>query len=112
MSCETDLLQGIIVGGVGGAIAGITVALAGWTKSWLKDRSEKARVYNWLETYTENKKGKQFRSTRAITSWNNMTLERAQYICSIHDNIFLSTGPNEDMWGIYKHNPNRKREPN
>lgn len=66
---------------------------------------EKERVYKWLKENTSKEPDKQFRSTRAIASRNNLTEDRVRYICSIHDKIFLSTGEREDMWGIYEHTP-------
>ncbi|MBA7591172.1 hypothetical protein ES708_33324 [subsurface metagenome] len=63
------------------------------------------RVYEWLKTNTNNEPGEQFRSTRAIASWNNLTVDRVRYICSIHEKIFLSTGKIEDMWGVFEHTP-------
>lgn len=43
-----------------------------------------------------------FRSTRAIASWNNLTEDRVQYICSIHKKIYLSTSEKEDLWSLYE----------
>lgn len=107
---EYTIVQGIIVGGVGGAIAGITVPVSKWIVSWFKTRADQHRVYQWLEKNTSPKKGEQFRSTRTIASYNNLTEDRVRYVCSTHQDIFLSTGKAEDMWGIYDHNPVRKRE--
>ena len=61
------------------------------------------KIYKWLKSNTKNEPGEQFRSGRAIASWNNLTLERVRQICSIDKRIFLSTGKQEDMWGIYEH---------
>ena len=96
-----SIVDGVIVGGAGGAIAGITVYLIQHFHNKWKDKTEKKRIYNWLKKYTADKDGKRFRSTRAIASWNNLTMERVQYLCSIHEDIFLSTGEQEDMWGLY-----------
>ena len=60
---------------------------------------EKKRVYGWLKKST-TKEGKHFRSTRAIASFNNLTMDRARYLCSIDKRIFQSTGAVEDMWGL------------
>ena len=100
-----SIWDGIIIGAAGGAIAGLTVWLAQYTHTKTIEYRNKKRVYKWLKEYTTNEPGEQFRSTRAIASWNNLTEDRVRYICSIHDKIFLSTGEKEDMWGIFEHTP-------
>ena len=42
----------------------------------------------------------QWRSTRTIASYCNVTEDRVRYICSIDERIGLSTGEKEDLWGI------------
>ncbi len=96
-----SVLDGIIIGGSGGAIAGVTVWLLRLGSTKLLERSHKKRLYNWLKENT-SEEGKQYRSTRAIASWNNLTEDRVRYICSIHKKIFLSTGPEEDRWSLYE----------
>jgi hypothetical protein len=93
--------DGIIIGGAGGAIAGITVWIVQYLHGKSRDCIHGKRVYNWLKKNTSNNAGERLRSTRAIASWNNLTEDRVRYVCSIHDNIFLSTGKKEDMWSIY-----------
>src|SRR5450759_1175428 len=95
--------DGIIIGGAGGTIAGVTVALTQYIHTKTVECIEKRRVYAWLVTNTSNEDGNQYRSTRAIASWNNLTEDRTRYICSIHEKIYLSTGEKEDMWGLYVH---------
>jgi hypothetical protein len=97
--------NGIIIGAAGGAIAGLTVWIVQYSHTKWVERCEKDRVYKWLKENTSNEPGEQFRSTRAIASWNNLTEDRVRYICSIHNKIFLSTGEREDMWGIFEHTP-------
>ena len=98
----TEILNGIIVGGTGGALAGITVSVVRFLGTKYADRRDKNRVYNWLKKNSADEPGNQFRSTRAIASWNNLTEDRVRYICSIHKKIFLSTGREEDIWGIHR----------
>ena len=96
-----DIWNGIIIGGAGGAIAGLTVSLVGCLRSWGSQKIHQRRVYVWLLKRTSNEPGKQYRSTRAIASWNNLTEDRVRYICSVHKKIYLSTGPKEDLWSLY-----------
>jgi hypothetical protein len=93
--------DGILIGAVGGACAGITVWLVQVVSTWIRDRWHRGRVYDWMVRNTTNEEGKRFRSTRAIASWNNLTEDRTRYICSVDKRIYLSTGEKEDMWSIY-----------
>jgi hypothetical protein len=96
-----SILEGITIGGAGGAIAGITI----WIVKMIEKKSiegiHKRRVYRWLREHT-SKDGDLFRSTRTIASWCNLTEERVRYICSIDKRIFLSTGKEGDMWSLYE----------
>lgn len=99
----TTVIDGIIIGGAGGAIAGLTVWLVQYIHDKASEKLDGNRIYKWLKNNTKNEPGEQFRSSRAIASWNNLTQERIRHICSIDKRIFLSTGEKEDMWGIYEH---------
>jgi len=101
----TTVVDGIVIGGAGGAIAGLTVWLVQYVHDKATQKFESNRVFKWLEENTTNEPGEQFRSSRAIASWNNLTQERVRHICSVDKRIFLSTGEKEDMWGIYEHVP-------
>lgn len=98
----TSVWDGIIIGGAGGAIAGLTVALVGGIHRRWQETLHKRRLYSWLKKNTSDTEGSRFRSTRAIASWNNLTEDRVRYICSIHSKIFLSTGEMENRWSLYE----------
>lgn len=102
-----SVVDGIIIGGAGGAIAGLTVWVVQYAHEKVTQRIHAKRIFAWLRknTVAEPDEGDQFKSTRAIASWNNLTEDRVRLICSIDERIFLSTGPNEDMWGIYDRVP-------
>ena len=95
------IIEGIIIGSVGGAAAGLTVSLAGYCHRKAVECIEKRRVYSWLRKNTKDKDGERYRNARTIASWNNLTEDRVRYICSLHYEIYLSTGEKEDMWGVY-----------
>lgn len=97
-----SVVNGIVVGAVGGTFAGITVWLVQLAHTKVDEWMDKRRVYQWLLDNTSNEDGKQYRSTRAIASWNNLTMDRARYICSVHEAIYLSAGTEEDMWSLYE----------
>jgi hypothetical protein len=100
MNCQ-KIIEGIIIGAVGGGAAGLTVSLAGYCHRKIVERIETRRVYSWLRKNTTDKDGNRFKSTRTIASWNNLTEDRVRYICSLHKEIYLSTGEAEDKWGVY-----------
>ena len=101
----TTIVDGIVIGGAGGAIAGLTVWLVQYVHDKVVQKLDGNKIYKWLKENTTNKPGEQFRSSRAIASWNNLTQERVRQICSVDKRIFLSTGEKEDIWGIYEHVP-------
>lgn len=97
-----EIWSGIVIGGAGGAIAGLTVSLVSCIHSRMLEEIHKHRIYTWLVKNTANEPGKEYRSTRAIASWNNLTQDRVRYICSVHKRIYLSTGPGDDLWSVYE----------
>jgi len=99
----STVMDGVIIGGAGGAIAGITVYLIQYAHDKVRDKIESKKIYVWLEKNTKDKRGERYRSTRAIASWNNLTIDRVQYLCGYDKRIYLSTGENEDLWSIYIH---------
>lgn len=106
----TTLIDGIVIGAAGGSIAGLTV----WGVQYLHDKVTKYvdcnRLYNWLKANTDadKKKAKEFRSTRAIASWNNLSEDRVRLLCSIDERIHLNTASDDEIWSIYsnKYTPN------
>lgn len=96
----STVIDGIIIGGAGGAVAGITVYSVQYLHQKINDRIDSSAIYKWLSENTEDEQGNRFRSTRAISSWTNLTQDRVRYLCSRHNKIYLSTGQREDMWGV------------
>ena len=94
------VLAGILIGAVGGALAGLTV----WFVDYLHKKAllwiHRKRVYVWLSANTRPHHKDEFRSTRTIASYNNLTEDRVRYVCSHDRHIVLSTGETEDLWGI------------
>ena len=101
--CASDLsiIDGIVVGASGGAIAGLTISLVHFIYTKIVECTHKHRVLAWLKKHVEDVDGKRHRSTRAIASHNNLTEDRVRFICSHHKHIYLSTGNEEDMWGLH-----------
>lgn len=101
MSEESNIINSIVIGAVGGALAGLTVVGVQYChEKWLECRDRK-RVYKWMHNEIgENGEGNRYLSIRHIASHTNLTEDRVRYICSIHQDIYLSTGKKEDMWGV------------
>lgn len=104
MASNIEIWDGIVIGAVGGAAAGIALSCFELLKSEIIEWHDKRKVYRWLVANTTPEIGEQYRSTKEIASWTNLTLERALYICSIHPKIFMNVRTSQDMydfWSIY-----------
>ncbi|QQD19149.1 hypothetical protein I6N98_04650 [Spongiibacter nanhainus] len=94
---EDKILEGVVIGATGGALAGITVYLIQFLHRKCVDCIESKRIRTWLQVNTSRN---EWRSTRAIASWTNLPMERVQYLCSHDSKVKLSTGENEDVWAL------------
>jgi hypothetical protein len=97
-----SICDGIIIGGAGGAIAALTVWLVQYVQAKILRKIDCNRAYKWLKENTSNESGSQFRSTRTIASWINLTQDRVRYVCSLDKRIFLNA-EEDDLWGIFEH---------
>ena len=77
---HNDILDGIIIGGVGGAIAGLAVWLIQFVRETRSENRDRNRIYSWLYKATKDEDYK-WRSTRTIASYNDLTEDRVRYIC-------------------------------
>ena len=104
---DLTVSQGILVGGAGGAAAGIAVYAVQLIHQKISDHCDSSRIFKWLKENSSDVDGKRYRTTRAIASWNNLTEDRVRFLCSTHKKIYLSTGPQEDRWSIFgrEHSP-------
>ncbi len=95
-------LNSIAIGASGGSIAGITVYLFKYLHDKINDYLDMESVYKWMENeILTNENNNKHLSTKLVASYNNITMDRARYICSRHKNIYLSSGTTDDLWGIY-----------
>lgn len=88
---NTDVLGGIIIGAVGGGIAGLVIWLADLIRKGFIKRAETKRIETWLKNSENN-----WRSTRAIASHNNIPEDRVRYLCSYSKKISLNTKDGND----------------
>jgi hypothetical protein len=94
---EYKIIEGVVIGATGGALAGITVYLIQYCHQKFVGCIESKRIRDWLQ---ENTSKNEWRSTRAIASWTNLSMDRVQYLCSHDKKIKLSTGEKEDTWAL------------
>jgi hypothetical protein len=102
---KIEVGQWILIGAIGGGTAGVAVSLFEVVRGRASDFLDKRTVYRWLAKSTAVEAGHEFRTTREIASWTNLTIDRTRYICSIHPKIMLYTGINigeDDMWSIFE----------
>jgi hypothetical protein len=104
---EDKIIEGVVIGATGGALAGITVYLIQYLHQKSLDCVESRRIRKWLE---DNTSKNQWRSTRTIASWTNLPMERIQFLCSRDELVKLSTGENEDIWALRTKIPEAKFE--
>jgi hypothetical protein len=94
-----DVVNGIIIGATGGAVAGLLLWIVGRLNEYELQWRDGRRVYKWLDKVTKPEGAKPWHSTRAVASYNNLTEDRVRFICSHHKKIDLSTKEKE-MWSI------------
>lgn len=92
---EDRIIEGVVIGASGGALAGVTVYVIQYFHQKVLDCVESKKLRSWLK---ENSSDKNWRSTRTIASWNNLPVELVQYLCSRDGKIKLSTGENDGLW--------------
>jgi hypothetical protein len=96
-----EIIDGILIGAVGGSFAGLALYLVQQLQIAIIYCVEAQRIYKWLGSHTTMEPGKNYRSTRTIASHNNVTEDRVRYICSTDKRMYLSTGKQENLWGIH-----------
>lgn len=94
----TDVWTGVVIGAVGGGIAGLVIWLADLFRKRIIKNYETKRVEAWLkESEIE------WRSTRAIASHNNITEDRVRYLCSYSKKISLNTKDGNESDEVWKY---------
>ena len=96
---SSEVWNGIIVGGAGGASASIIFGILGWTKEQIFIHRDSYRIYKWLSDETSTESGQIWHSTHSIASYTNLTEARVVYICSINKRITRNSQEKE-VWGI------------
>lgn len=94
-----EVMNGILVGATGGAVAGLLLWIIGRLNEYELQLWQGRRIYKWLDKVTSEEGSKPWRSTRVIASYNNLTEDRVRFLCSHHKKIDLSTTEKE-MWSI------------
>ena len=92
-----DIISTSVGGAAGGAVAGLVLYGVQQAHQAIRDAIDTKRVLAWLKSESARF---DYRSTRAISSFNNLTEDRVRYICSRCPEIIMSRGENEDMWTL------------
>lgn len=93
-------------------VAGTKFLLSGKYRDW----HEKSRIYNWLYNETKGyrnltvgfppKGDPRWKTSMEIANSTNLSIERVQYLCRIHDKIvampknYWPNEPSKDFWAI------------
>lgn len=110
------MLEGILIGGAGGTIAGLAIWLIPLLTMKVTERADKKRVYNCLFERTKLLKFSDsdldnphyWISTTDIAVYTNLTQDRVQYLCRTHKRIipmnqtyyFRYEKPLKEKWSI------------
>lgn len=105
----STIVEGIVIGSVGGAFAGLAVYWSQYVHKKVVDSRERKRIRGWLQKNAAKEPDNQFHSTRMIASWCNLTEDRVRYLCSIDEDILLSTGHEKEMWSIHLREPPKRK---
>jgi hypothetical protein len=113
-----SVLDGIVIGVVGGTFAGLAVWIAQLGREYALEKWHKNRIYNWMNKRIHQRgltAGSPFRSgvdspwvtTLEIADHTNLPLDRVRYICSLDKRITPLTErelfpkePLEERWAI------------
>lgn len=95
-----DIVSGIVIGGAGGAVAGLVLWLVARFNEYEIEWREGRRIYRWLDRATVSDGATKWRSTRAIASFTNLPEDRVRDLCSRHPKIVMSTKEKE-VWGLF-----------
>ena len=94
-----DIISTSVGGAAGGAVAGLVLYGVQQGHQVIKDWLDTKHVLKWMKSESAKY---DYRSTKAIASFNNLTLDRARFICSNCPEIVMSRGDIEDMWTLKK----------
>ena len=99
------MLEGLFIGVMGSAIAGLILWRVKLSKEKRTEQTDKKTIYNWLYKRTKPHtrltvgtpiNDPRWVSTTEIASYTNLTPDRVRYICSVHKKIRPMM--KEDLW--------------
>lgn len=104
---EPSINQWIAIGAAGGASASLIFWIVQNLTGKIKEYYQRNRVCKWInETTVQNEKGIAYKTTKEISSANNITQDRARYLCSIDNRIHLSVDENiNERWCLKAYKP-------
>lgn len=105
---DITLIEGIIIGTVGGFLAGIAITILAPIGVFWRDRKGKRKVYRAIgENTRPDNPVVGWATTLQVVNSTKMTIERVRHLCSIHPDIQLDStskfgDPMKEIWVIGK----------
>lgn len=78
----------------------VAVAVIIWLYGKITRKTREKKVYLWLKENTENRAGKQFKTTPKISQGLGIDEDQIRKICTLSKRIYHRSGE-RDLWGIY-----------
>jgi hypothetical protein len=97
-----DIISTSVGGAAGGAVAGLVLYGVQQLHVKIKDGHDTKRVMSWMRENAGKDSRMPYRTTRAIASHTNLTMDRVRYLCSHCPEIHMSRGVSEDLWTLNK----------
>jgi len=101
------LFEGMVIGGAGGTIAGLTIWFIKLLKDYVMKQVDKKTVMRYLIKITKlhnehkvTKPSQYFVSTTDLAGGINLTQDRIRYICSIHEKIEPLVSLFNESWAL------------
>jgi len=99
---EATILEGVIIGAAGGAAAGIVIWSLELARKAIIKKCDTNKVEKWLKLHTIPNHTEERRSTVAIASHNDLTVDRVRFICSYSSKIQLNSKDGNDSKEMWK----------
>lgn len=111
MSNTLTIWQSIIIGGAGGAVAGLTIYLTKSLVEFCKNKIDSNQILKFLAENSSHMATERWVQIKRIASYTNLQEDRVRYLCSEHKKIQMYPGGKEDTCTVFtfdQHSGNSK----
>ena len=84
-------------------IAPVATVIIKWLFGNIAGKKKERKIYLWLKKNTEDRAGKQFKTTNEISQGLGIDEEKVKKICTLSKRIYQRSD-SIDSWGIYSNN--------